>query len=321
MKTALILALYGLVLAIAGPRLLTRATWTARAPRLAIRCWQVLCLAVPASAVLAGASLAVPMVRISADLAMLLRACVMALRAQYATPGGAAVSAIGAVLAVAVASRVAWCLGAGVLQARRERTRHRRTLMMVGDVDRRTGLSVLPDARPAAYCLPGRGHRIVVTSGALGMLGAEELAAVIAHERAHVRGRHHLALAFADAFAAAFPRPRLFTVAQAETRRLVELAADDAACTSIDELVLAEALLSMSAAPAPAVALAAGGDVGDRVRRLISGRRPLPRWAARLGLIAAGALLILPFAVAAEPALAATSGNCCRLATPTTGMR
>lgn len=224
-------------------------------------------------------------------------------------------------LAVAVAARVLWCLAGGIVSARRDRTRHRKTLALVGQVHGDIGVSVVPDGRPAAYCLPGRGHRIVLTSAALATLGSAELEAVIAHERAHVRGRHHLALAFADAMAVAFPRIGLFAAAKAETRRLVELAADDAACASTDELTLAEALLSMAGSGAPAAALAAGGDVGDRIRRLVAGRRPLPRWTSRLGLAAAIALLALPFALAAEPAVAATSMNYCPLTTPTSVTR
>jgi Zn-dependent protease with chaperone function len=320
-KIALILAVYGVVLAVVGPRLLTRAAWTARAPRLAIAAWQALCAAVVASVLLAGLVLAVPTMRISGDLATLLQACGVALRTQYATPGGAAVSATGAVLAVAVAARVLWCLGGSVASARRERTRHRQTLALVGAVHGDTGVSVVPDGRPAAYCLPGRGHRIVLTSAALAALGPSELAAVIAHERAHVRGRHHLALAFADAMAAAFPRIGVFATAKSETRRLVELAADDAACASTDELTLAEALLSMAGAGAPAAALAAGGDVGDRIRRLIDGRRPLPRWGSRLGLVAALALFAVPFVLAAEPAFAIASMHYCPLSAPTCVMR
>ncbi|WP_370369937.1 hypothetical protein [Catenulispora sp. GP43] len=62
---------------------------------------------------------------------------------------------------------------------------------------------------------------------------------MIAHERAHVHGRHHLAIAFADAMEAAFPRIALFSVGRTQTARLVELAADDAACASTDKFTLA----------------------------------------------------------------------------------
>jgi hypothetical protein len=69
----------------------------------------------------------------------------------------------------------------------------------------------------------------------------------------------------------------------------------------------------VAGAPAPAVALAAGGDAAARIRRLIAGRRPLPRPLARLGLLAAAVALALPFALAAQPAWAATTMNYCPL--------
>jgi Zn-dependent protease with chaperone function len=312
MRIALVLVAYGLALAVLAPRLLTRS-WTPRAPRLAIVAWQAICTAVLASAVLAGLALAVPTVSVSGGLADLLRSCVMALRAQYATPGGVAVSATGAVLALVVAVRVAWCLTVALAAARRERARHARALTLVGAQKREGSLTVVQDERPAAYCLPGRRHRIVLTSAALVALEPAALHAVIAHEQAHIRQRHHLALALADALANAFPRLPLFAGGRREIRSLVELAADDAACAHADPLALAEGLLSVAGAPAPAVALAAGGDAAARIRRLIAGRRPLPRPVARLGLLTAAFTLALPFALAAQPALAATDMNYCPL--------
>jgi hypothetical protein len=56
----------------------------------------------------------------------------MALRAQYATPGGAVAAATGRALALAVVGRAGWCLGASLGQARRERRRHAEVLAMVG---------------------------------------------------------------------------------------------------------------------------------------------------------------------------------------------
>ncbi|MFE5372624.1 hypothetical protein [Streptomyces mirabilis] len=82
--------------------------WAERAPRLGIVVWQVLGASALASAVLAGFALTVPTVRVGADLAPLLQASVMALTAQYASPGGAAA---GAVLALVVLGRGAWCVG------------------------------------------------------------------------------------------------------------------------------------------------------------------------------------------------------------------
>jgi hypothetical protein len=71
----------------------------------------------------------------------------------------------------------------------------------------------------------------------------------------------------------------------------------------------------VAGAPAPAVALAAAGgaDAAARIRRLLAGRRPLPRHLARLGLLAAALTVALPFALAAQPAWAATTMNYCPL--------
>ncbi|MYS19108.1 M48 family metalloprotease, partial [Streptomyces sp. SID4948] len=58
-------------------------------------------------------------------------------------------------------------------------------------------LTVLPDPAPDAYALPGRRGRpgrIVVTSGMLRALDPAEREALLAHERAHLSGRHHLFL-------------------------------------------------------------------------------------------------------------------------------
>ncbi len=44
---------------------------------------------------------------------------------------------------------------------------------------------------PAAYSVAGRRPEVVVTSGAVDLLTGAQLGAVLAHEHAHLRGRHH----------------------------------------------------------------------------------------------------------------------------------
>ena len=119
---------------------------------------------------LAGAALALPAVPASANLAELISACAMALHAQYATPGGAALSGAGAVLAVTVLGRVGYCLAAGLLTARRERRRQLQALALVAR--RHAGCDALIMESPAviAYCLPGRRQQVVLTTAALAVL-------------------------------------------------------------------------------------------------------------------------------------------------------
>lgn len=315
MRVALILLSYAVLLGSGGAFLLRRAVWVERAPRLGMLAWQVLTLSVLASLALAGLAVAVPIPRVTGDLAELLQACVMALSAQYTTPGGAGVGAAGAVLAFAVAGWVSYCLAATLGAAVRERRRHLDTLAVIGRKNARLDAVVLDHAQAAAYCLPGRRGRIVLTSAALQALGEEELQAVLAHERAHLRERHDLAVAAATALARAFPKVPTLSVARDEIARLAELAADDAACRVAGRLALAEALLTVAGSRVPAPALAAGGSHAcRRVRRLLTPRVRLGAARAALVVALAGAAVALPLGVAAQPAIAAQHLNYCPLA-------
>jgi hypothetical protein len=309
---ALILLGYAGLLAVVGSRVLVRADWPDRAPRLAIVAWQSLSAAVVGAVVLAGFALAVPTVTVSAGLSDLLRSCVMALRAQYATPGGAAAAATGTVIALAVLGRCGFCVARSFRAAARGRAQHREVLALTGRPRPDVEAVVLGDAQPAVYCLPGRRRRIVVTMGALELLDDDQLAAALAHERAHLDQRHDLVIAWAAGLARAFPRIGLFARGLSECRRLVELLADDVATRSADRLTLAEALLNLAGGRAPATTLAAGGrGAAARIERLIGPRRPLTRprrWAAGL---AVASLFAAPLIAVASPALAATHMNYC----------
>ncbi len=325
MIVALALLAYCVVLATVGVRTLTSgARYIEREPRLGILAWQALSFSMLASTVLAGVALTVPTVRISTDVADLLTACAMALRAQYAAPGGAASGATGAVLAVAVLGRCAFCLARTFRAALVTRARQRETLAIVGRPDVDLGVTVVEHDQPAAYCLPGRGRRIVLTSGALATLGSIQLASVLAHERAHLRGRHDLVLAAAEALDHAFPRVKAFAVARGEIGRLIEMAADDAACARTDRLVVADALLTLAAQPVPAAALGAGGTTSpSRIRRLIGGVTPLSRPRAAAGSAAALLVAILPVILLSAPAVTALGLNYCSsqaMGTPSTSV-
>jgi Zn-dependent protease with chaperone function len=145
---------------------------------------------------------------------------------------------------------------------------------------------VLDATHPAAYSVPGRPPAIVVTSGALDVLDPGQLSAVLAHERAHLAGRHHLLLAITRGLAAIAPGVPLFTRASSAVTRLAEMRADDIAARHAPRRTLLTALLTMSASapaglaagPAPAAWLGAtGGVVAARVQRLAD-PAPRARW-------------------------------------------
>jgi Zn-dependent protease with chaperone function len=302
----------GLLLS-AGAGVLARARWADRSPRLAVAAWLALTGSAVLSVALGGFALVVPTMRVSAGLSELLAACAMALRARYAHPGGAALAGTGAVLGLAVIARVAWCTAAALARAGQARRRHRRGLALAGRHDGRLGAVLIDHRQAAAWCLPGAGRQVVLTTAAVEALDDAQLAAVLAHERAHQRGHHHLLVSLAGSLAAAFPRVRAFRQGHEQVARLVELLADDAAAAGSPRLKVAEALLALAApAPAGAAALGAGGSAtAARVRRLIAAPAPLGRPRAAAGMLTVAALAAFPVLVLAGPAAAVIGQGYC----------
>lgn len=317
MIIALVLFVYAALLCTAGSRVVRRSRWADRAPRLGITVWLAMGVSVLASAVISSLALTVVTVRVSSDLVALLQSCLMTLRAQYTSaPWGAAAAASGAVLALAVLVRAGYCLAVVARTAIRERDRHGQVLDLVGRTDAGRGLVVLDHDGAAAYCLPGPQPRTVVTTGALRVLDDAQLAAVVAHERAHLAEHHDVALAWSAALARAFPRIPLFRDAQAEVARLVELRADDVAADQSGRLTVAGALLEVAtgrgSAVVPGVALGAGGSTtAQRVRRLIAPHRPLGHVGVAAGSLTAAVSLALPVLMLGGPAAAAMGLSCC----------
>jgi hypothetical protein len=307
---ALALLGYAALLLTAGPGVLARARWPEGAPGLAIAAWFALTGSAVASVAAGGLALMVPTVRVSADLAGLLAACVMALRSQYAHPGGAALTGAGAVLALAVIARITWCTCRALAQASRARRHHWLRLSLVGRPDPRLGAVIVCHHEPAAYCLPGPGRRIVITTGAIGALDEGQLRAVLAHERAHLRGRHHLLVNLAGALSAAFPRVPAFRIAREQVARLAELSADDAASAAAHRLAAAGALLNLGAG-VPAAALGAGSADAARVRRLIDGPAAISRTRAAAVTSTVAAVAFVPLLLLAGPAASAKGMNYC----------
>ncbi|MGW7821064.1 M48 family metalloprotease [Streptomyces puniciscabiei] len=136
-------------------------------------------------------------------------------------------------------------------------------------------LCVVDSPRPDAYALPGRPHRIVVTTAMLRSLDGPEREALFAHERAHNDGRHHYFLAAAEL--AAHCHPALRPVR--ETIRLAaERAADEAAAASVgDRRLTARAIARAALAGQTArserpdfAAAATTGPVPQRVQALLA---------------------------------------------------
>jgi Zn-dependent protease with chaperone function len=169
------------------------------------------------------------------------------------------------------------------------------------------GIIVVEDAVPDAYAVAGLPGRVIVSTGMLGALQGRERDALVAHERAHLRDRHHVYVQLAELAAAANPllRPLRTAVRQATERWADESAAAAVGDRSLTARALARAALARSAAvngrAAASVGLghstslsAAQGQVPERVQRLLEpapGRGPVAA-SALIALLAACVLAV-----------------------------
>ncbi|MER5310279.1 M56 family metallopeptidase [Streptomyces sp. NPDC002773] len=278
------------------PLLVVRARWAQQVPRLALGVWAV------CGAVFAGATALLPaQMVLSGESSHRLADMMFALRPptadQLLNLDGRERFALA--LSLAVLALPASAFVRRLVRARRVRLRHAGVLRLVGRYDPALRATVLDDARPAVYCLPGRSRRVVVSSGAVHTLTPAQLAAALAHERAHIAGRHHLLVAAAEAFAAVFRRLPLARHGGTAVPLLLEMAADDRALRRCTRDALATALYALASGRAPRSAFAAGGpSAALRMRRILtphSAGHPVLRG---LLTIASATLAMTPLVVA-----------------------
>jgi Peptidase family M48 len=295
-----------------GASALPRASWPRQSPAAAILLWQALGLASGLAAVGTLIGLAMPGSRLGVLRSLLRTGALAGSGGVFRLPGLFGYRAAGGGPALIIAIRLA-CLAAGLallallcwvlvavsvaaVQARR-RQRALLTLLAHGD-PKVPGALVVDYPSAAAYCLPGLRSQIVVSAGTLQLLGRGELAAVLAHERAHLRERHDLVLLPFTALRRAFPRSATCTGAHRAVALLVEMLADDRALRGGPARELVTALVrfgTAGACPAPAGALAAAeGEVAARVTRLLQPIRPLPAPAVAAICLAAALLVAAP---------------------------
>lgn len=205
-----------------------------------------------------------------------LTACVFFLAELQRIPRGSLVLVVLALASVTACARTLWAY-------RRERSLlgalplHSLDAEPLASIARAAGvrIDVTPARKPGAFCFGLRHPRVVVTSGLLEHLTADEQAAVIWHEAQHARMRgpaKRLLVRFAASTFFWVPAlgdlvDRFFLVEEvAADRRAI-------ACTSAD--ALAAALYKVARAPSLA-AIGAGDLASARIERLFEPRAPLP---------------------------------------------
>jgi Zn-dependent protease with chaperone function len=157
-------------------------------------------------------------------------------------------------------------------------------------------LVVLDDDRPDAFATPGAHGRIVVTTGLLRALSADERRALLAHEASHLAHRHAWWLLAADLAVAANPmlRKTVRAIGHAVERWADEDAAQEVTDRRLVARTLARTALLVRGTAISQALPATGGDVPDRVRALLE---PPPR--PRVVPLAALAALLVATTVAA----------------------
>jgi Zn-dependent protease with chaperone function len=294
--SALAFTIVALVLSGPVPATLARATWPTRAPRAAIVLWQAIALAAVLSAFSAGIAIASrlfvpgPDGRPTATITSEIEALGWPLWTAYV---------IVFAVTLVIGARLTYAVVQVAIATRRRRAHHRMVVDLVGK-SQGTHLRILDVEQPLAYCLPGVRSRVVVSEGALNTLADNEMAAILTHERAHLRARHDLVLEMFTAVHAAFPRFVRSAHALHAVRLLIELLADDAAVRAAGPTPLARALVACASGHTPSGALAVGGPTTVlRVRRL--GGQPNSRALAAAAYLAAAAVVVVPTVALAVP--------------------
>ena len=146
------------------------------------------------------------------------------------------------------------------------------------------GIVVVPGPAIEAYALPGWPGRIVVSRRLLDRLDSRGQAALIAHEQAHLAGRHHLFAAVARLAAAA--NPLLLPVARSVEYTVERWADERAAAVTGDRRLVAETIGQVALLAGPRRRRTAGislGITGARPRRVsVAWAGPVPRRVAAL---------------------------------------
>jgi Zn-dependent protease with chaperone function len=311
---------YAVLLAVAAPKALAGARWTGRAPWWGIAAWQALSGSLLLTVATVGVSSVLPLLHATGSLGELLRACAKALRAEYQVLGGEGVAAMSGTFALLILGRAVWCVGSELRRASRARADHRGALRLVGRSDPTLGAVVVEHGSRAAYCLPGRHGKVVISSAALASLDDDELQAVLAHERAHLSGRHHLVLGAASGLARAFPFVPLLAAARRECAVLVEMLADDKAGGQDQHLTVASALVALGSPVGSLLTgpsgfavglMATGTATAARVARLLDTDRPTSRVLGPVCGLALSIAVLTPLVMLAVPAAALANSEYC----------
>ncbi|CCH87054.1 conserved membrane protein of unknown function [Modestobacter italicus] len=206
-------------------------------------------------------------------------------------------ASLGVIGAATILLRIGWAVTARRRRSRKTAPHVEQLRLLAAGAPSGDPLWVRDD-RPLAMSIGGRPGVIVMSDSLRHHLTPGALAATLEHERAHLRGRHHLLVAIVETLAAALPLSPLLRAAPAALEDLIELAADAQAARRCGPAAVQEALSRLTGQPTPAVGLAMASRLTQaRLRRLSTGSVGATRAMRVAGCTAVGvAALSLPAA-------------------------
>jgi Zn-dependent protease with chaperone function len=287
MTTAAYLLLYGVLVALLAPPVLVRLTRRGLSPRLGVAAWLtaiggVLLAWTAAVALLVTTTL----VGLPHSSTLVLCLELLGVPERVATPGrlgSTVLIAAGLLTSTVVVIKVF----RSVVSSRSRSHEHARAARIIGAPTDRPDVFVISAQRPAAYCVVGRPHAIVVTSAAVDRLDDSQLAAVLAHEDAHIAGRHHHLLMVLRALAHSLTRLPLFTRGHAAIAELLEMCADDSAARRHGTRSLIAGMISLAGPqPVPEGLAVASNGVIMRANRLLAPAQRGTKWCHQVAVAA-----------------------------------
>jgi Zn-dependent protease with chaperone function/uncharacterized membrane protein len=253
------LLLYSMAMLIAAPRLLRALTDSGNTPRLGVATWLSAIGTVVASSFATAVLVIIGAVSHWTHPRTVAASCLARLLHTLSGDAGTTPQIALVVIAAAATSAAVHTgarLATAVLEMRSRAHEHARAVRLVGHHTGEADVVMVEATKPAAYCVAGRPPAIVVTSAARAALDDRQMAAVLAHERAHLTGHHAVIVSMVRALAGAFPRLSLITEGAQQVSRLLEMCADDVAARRHSSRALLTGLVALTAA-APAGALSA----------------------------------------------------------------
>lgn len=283
-----------------GPRYLRRLVSASVSPAVALVAWTASATTAGLAGLVGALILALPGGARADGLIGMARVCVNAVGDGRGPPW---MHALGIVLTVGTLGALARVGVVGVRAVRADRSGRAHRLAVLRIVARvRDDVLWVEDRLPVAFSVAGRPGAVVATD-TVGRLGDGRCAAILAHERAHLRGRHHQVVLVAEVLARALPWVPLCRDLPAAVRVLVEGAADAAAATCCGADVVSGALRDVTGAVQVPVGALGAADCAVAAREVWLARRSRRsrRWSHALRLLTAAA--------STAPAFASVAGS------------